>query len=53
MMKNLSKSFIVGGLIGMAVSSVMEPMPEKTINKKFKFGMRKFLKAISTMKRMM
>lgn len=52
-MSNLGKSFIVGGLIGMAVTKIIEPMQERTMSKRMRFGMKKFFRAMTAMKRLM
>lgn len=52
-MNNFGKSFIVGGLIGVAVSKMIEPMSERGMSRTWNFGMKKFFRAMSAMKRMM
>lgn len=54
-MNNLGKSFIVGGLIGIAISSMIEPepMPQRNMSNTIRYGMRKFFRTMTAMKRMM
>lgn len=52
-MNNLGKSFIVGDLIGIAVSSMIEPMPQKNMSNTIRYGMKKFFRTMTAMKRMM
>ena len=52
-MNHLGKSFIVGGLIGIAVTKMIVPEPDKNMSRTLKFGMKKFFRVMSAMKRMM